>query len=273
MEVKGLTSVGPFFIEKEKNMIFDTHTHLNVKGLKEEARVIVENARKLGVHQMAVVGFDFETIEMALEQVGLFEGVYAIVGWHPTEAASYTDEVEEYLKDKLQQEKVVAVGEMGLDYHWDTAPHEVQKDVFRKQIRLAKSVNLPITVHNRESTEDVYQILKEEDVRDIGGIMHSFNLDPSWAEKFLDLGMHLSYNGIMTFKNAEEVRESARMTPKDRLLVETDAPYLAPVPKRGKRNEPAYVRYVVECLAEVRGTSFEEMAELTSRNARSLFNL
>lgn len=254
-------------------MIFDTHTHLNVKGLKEEADVIVENAREMGVDYMAVVGFDFDTIETALKQAELFEGVYAIVGWHPTEAASYNDEVEEYLRAKLQHEKVVAVGEMGLDYHWDTAPHEIQKDVFRKQIHLAKSVNLPITIHNRESTEDVYQILKEEDVRDIGGIMHSFNLNPSWAKKFLDLGMHLSYNGIMTFKNAEEVRESAEMTPKDRLLVETDAPYLSPEPKRGKRNEPAYVHYVVKRLAEVRGTSFEEMAELTSQNARNLFNL
>lgn len=254
-------------------MIFDTHTHLNVKGLKEEADVIVENAREMGVDYMAVVGFDFDTIETALKQAELFEGVYAIVGWHPTEAASYNDEVEEYLRAKLQHEKVVAVGEMGLDYHWDTAPHEIQKDVFRKQIHLAKSVNLPITIHNRESTEDVYQILKEEDVRDIGGIMHSFNLNPSWAKKFLDLGMHLSYNGIMTFKNAEEVRESAEMTPKDRLLVETDAPYLSPEPKRGKRNEPAYVHYVVKRLAEVRGTSFEEMAELTSQNARNLFNI
>lgn len=254
-------------------MIFDTHTHLNVKGLKEEAHVIVENAREMGVNQMAVVGFDFDTIETALKQADLFEGIYAIVGWHPTEAAFYNGEVEEYLKGKIQHNKVVAVGEMGLDYHWDTAPHDVQKDVFRKQIHLAKSVNLPIVIHNRESTEDVYQILKEEDVRDIGGIMHSFNLDPSWAKKFLDLGMHLSYNGIMTFKNADEVRESAKMTPKDRLLVETDAPYLAPEPKRGKRNEPAYVRYVVERLAEVRGASFEEMAELTSQNAENLFNL
>lgn len=254
-------------------MIFDTHTHLNVEGLKEEADVIVKNAQKKGVDQMAVVGFNHDTIETALKQADLFEGVYAIVGWHPTEAASYDEEVENYLKAKLQHQKVVAVGEMGLDYHWDTAPHDVQKDAFRKQIHLAKSVNLPITVHNRESTEDVYQILKEEDVRDIGGIMHSFNLDPSWAEKFLDLGMHLSYNGIMTFKNAEEVRASARMTPEDRLLVETDAPYLAPEPYRGKRNEPAYVYHVVERLAEVRGTSLEEMAELTSRNARNLFNL
>lgn len=254
-------------------MIFDTHTHLNVEGLKEEADVIVKNAQKKGVDQMAVVGFNHDTIETALKQADLFEGVYAIVGWHPTEAASYDEEVEEYLKAKLQHQKVVAVGEMGLDYHWDTAPHDVQKDAFRKQIHLAKSANLPITVHNRESTEDVYQILKEEDVRDIGGIMHSFNLGPSWAEKFLDLGMHLSYNGIMTFKNAEEVRASARMTPRDRLLVETDAPYLSPEPYRGKRNEPAYVYHVVERLAEVRGTSLEEMAELTSRNARNLFNL
>lgn len=254
-------------------MIFDTHTHLNVEDLKNQAAEEIEEARRMGVTRMAVVGFDFESIETALEQAETYDEVYAIIGWHPTEAGSYNDEVEAYLKEKLQGDRILAVGEMGLDYHWDTAPHEVQQQVFRRQIALAKSLGLPISIHNREATEDVYRILKEEDIRDIGGIMHSFNLGPDWARKFLDIGMHLSFSGVLTFKNAPEVRESATMAPADRLLVETDAPYLAPEPKRGQTNRPAYTRYVLERLADIRGMSVEEMAAITSRNAEELFGL
>lgn len=254
-------------------MIFDTHTHLNVEGLKEQADQVVEEARNYEVSHMAVVGFDFETIELALDQASRYEGVYAIIGWHPTEAASYSEQVEAYLKEKAQADSVVAVGEMGLDYYWETAPHSVQEEVFRRQIRLAKSLQKPISIHNRQATEDIYRILKDEDVSSIGGIMHSFNLEPDWAKKFLDLGMHLSYSGVLTFKNAPEVRESAQMTPADRLLVETDAPYLAPEPKRGRPNRPAYCRYVVERLAQLRGTTWQAMADLTRSNARNLFQL
>ncbi len=254
-------------------MIFDTHTHLNVEDLKNQAAEEIEEARRMGVTRMAVVGFDFESIETALEQAETYDEVYAIIGWHPTEAGSYNDEVEAYLKEKLQGDRILAVGEMGLDYHWDTAPHEVQQQVFRRQIALAKSLGLPISIHNREATEDVYRILKEEDIRDIGGIMHSFNLGADWARKFLDIGMHLSFSGVLTFKNAPEVRESATMAPADRLLVETDAPYLAPEPKRGQTNRPAYTRYVLERLADIRGMSVEEMAAITSRNAEELFGL
>lgn len=254
-------------------MIFDTHTHINVEGLKENAAHYVEAAKQMGVSQMAVVGFDFDSIEVALEQAEQFDNIHLILGWHPTEAGTYNEEIESYLKEKLGHERVVGLGEIGLDYHWDTSPRQTQQDVFRRQIRLAKSLNLPITIHNRESSQDVYTILKEEDIRDIGGIMHSFNLGPDWAKKFLDLGMHLSYNGIVTFKNAPEVRESAKMTPSDRLLVETDAPYLAPEPKRGRKNEPGYARYVVERLAKVRGEDIEEVAAITTANAEKLFRL
>lgn len=173
----------------------------------------------------------------------------------------------------LTTPKVVALGEIGLDYYWMEDPKEVQDRVFRRQIAIAKEMNLPISIHTRDAMEDTYKILKEEDIRDIGGIMHSFSGDPEWMAKFLEMGMHISLSGVVTFKKALEVQEVAKAVPLDRLLVETDAPYLAPVPYRGKRNEPGYTRYVVEKIAELREVSFDEIARQTTNNAHRLFRL
>ena len=152
-------------------------------------------------------------------------------------------------------------------------PKEVQAEVFRRQIAIAKEMNLPISIHTREALADTYQILKEEDIRDIGGIMHSFSGDFEWAKRFLDLGMHISFSGVVTFKKAQDVQEAATHVPLDRLLVETDAPYLAPVPYRGKRNEPGYTRYTVEKIAELRNLPVEEVALQTWKNAHRLFRI
>ena len=254
-------------------MLFDTHTHINVHQFKEEEAEAIERARENQVSRMAVVGFDTDTIQKSLELSDKFEGVYSIIGWHPTEAGSYTDAVENQLIEKLKGDKIVAMGEMGLDYYWDADPRAVQHDAFRRQIRVAKELNLPVSIHNREATEDAYKILKEEHAGDTGGIMHSFNLDTYWMEKFLDIGMHISLSGVVTFKNAPEVKEVARIVPFEKLLVETDAPYLAPMPNRGKRNEPAYVKYVAEEVAKQRGLTLEEVAKQTTQNANRLFKL
>lgn len=254
-------------------MLFDTHTHINVDKFKGEEAEAIERARENDVTRMAVVGFDTETIKKSLELSRDYEGVYSIIGWHPTEAATYTDAVENQLIEQLKGDKIVAMGEMGLDYYWDTAPKSVQHDAFRRQIRVAKELNLPVSIHNRDATEDTYKILKEEHAGDTGGIMHSFNLDTYWMEKFLDIGMHISLSGVVTFKNAPEVKDVAKQAPFEKLLVETDAPYLAPMPNRGKRNEPAYVKHVAEEIAKQRGLSFEEVAKQTTQNAMRLFRL
>lgn len=254
-------------------MLFDTHTHINNEQFKGEVDEVVQRAYDNDVTKMAVVGYDKETIEIALDQSQKYEGVYVIAGWHPTEAGTYSEEIGEKLYDILQKEKVVAMGEMGLDYHWETAPHKVQQDVFREQIRIAKSLDMPVSIHNRDATEDTYRVLKEEHVEDIGGIMHSFNLGPEWVDPFLDLGMHLSFSGVVTFKNAPEVREALQLVPLDKVLIETDAPYLSPEPKRGRRNEPAHVRYVAENMAKQLDISFETFSQQTTANAKRLFNM
>lgn len=254
-------------------MLFDTHAHINAKQFAKDEAEVIQRARDYGISRIAVVGFDDETIQKALELSKAYSGVYPIIGWHPTEAGSYNDEVEAMLIELLKTEDIVAMGEMGLDYYWMEDPKEVQIEAFRRQIRVAKSLNLPITVHNRDSTEDIYKVLKEENIEKNGGIMHSFNLTPDWQEKFLDLGMHISFSGVLTFKNAPEVRESAKRTPLDKILIETDSPYLSPTPYRGKRNEPSYVRFVAEELANLRGMTVEEIAEVTTNNANKLFRL
>lgn len=254
-------------------MLFDTHAHLNVKQFEADEKEVIQRAKDHGVSKIAVVGFDHPTIKKALELSKTYEGIYPIIGWHPTEAGSYSDEIEEKLIQLIQTEKIIAMGEMGLDYHWMKDPKEVQIESFRRQIRVAKSLNMPIVVHNRESTEDVYRVLKEEHIEDVGGIMHSFNLDTEWLERFLDLGMHISFSGVLTFKNAHEVKESAKLVPLDKVLIETDSPYLSPQAHRGQRNEPSYVRFVAEELAELRGLSFEEIANITTDNANQFFRL
>ena len=242
-------------------MIFDTHTHLNVEQFEGEEADVIKRAKELAVTRFAVVGFDTPTIEKALQLSETFEEVVAIVGWHPVEAHAYTPEIEKKLITQLTHPKVVAMGEMGLDYYWDDSTPEEQERVFRRQIAIA----------NRDATEDCYRILKEEDIRDIGGIMHSYNGDLEYMKRFLDLGMHISFSGVVTFKNAPQVRECAKTVPLDRFLVETDAPYLAPVPYRGKRNETGYTRYVVETIAKEREMTWEEIAKASTENAMKLF--
>lgn len=254
-------------------MIFDSHTHLNAEQFNEDIPETITRARELGVTEMAVVGFDYPTIEKSLELSQSYDSIYSIIGWHPTEAGSYDASAEAYIEENLGLPKVVAYGEIGLDYHWMEDPKDVQEKVFRRQIAIAREHQLPISIHMREAIEDTYRILKDEKVHTIGGIMHSFSGDAEWAKKFLDLGMHISFSGVVTFKKAIEVQEASQIVPFDRLLVETDAPYLAPVPYRGKRNEPGYTRYVVEKIAELREVSFEEVAQQTMSNAHNLFKI
>ena len=254
-------------------MIFDTHTHLNVEEFAGREAEEIALAAEMGVTQMNIVGFDQPTIERALELVDEYDQLYATIGWHPTEAGIYTEEIEAYLFDKLKHPKVVALGEIGLDYHWMTAPKEVQEQVFRRQIQLSKDLDLPFVVHTRDALEDTYAVIKEVGVGPRGGIMHSYSGSLEMAQKFVDLGMMISFSGVVTFKKALDVQEAAQKLPLDKILVETDAPYLAPVPKRGRENRTGYTRYVVDKIAELRGLTSEEVAGATYDNAMRIFCL
>ena len=217
--------------------IFDTHTHLNVDNFAGKEAEEIAFARELGVTKMNIVGFDAETIEKSLALSRQYDELYSTIGWHPTEAGSYTQEVEDMLVSHLHAPKVIALGEIGLDYHWMTAPKEMQERVFRRQIQLSKDLDLPFVVHTRDALDDTYEIIKNEGVGPRGGIVHS-------------------YSGSL-----------------DKILVETDAPYLAPVPKRGRENRTAYTRYVVDKIAELRSLTVGEVAQATYENALRIFNL
>lgn len=254
-------------------MLFDTHAHLNAVQFEEDLEEVIERATSEDVSHIVVVGFDHETIKRAMELIEQYDMIYAAIGWHPVDAIDMTEEDLNWIRELSQHPKVVAIGEMGLDYYWDKSPKEIQKDVFRKQIQLAKEVNLPIIIHNRDATEDVVKILQEENASEVGGIMHCFTGSLEVAKQCMEMNFYISFGGPVTFKNAKKPKEVVKEIPMDRLLIETDCPYLTPHPYRGKRNEPSYVRYVAEQISELRGVSYEEIAEKTSDNAMKVFGI
>lgn len=253
--------------------IFDAHTHLNDVPFHDHEQDYVDNANELAVVKIANVGSNRDFNERAIKLSEQFTNMYAIVGFHPDDSKLYNEAERAILAEQLQQDKVVAVGEIGLDYHWDASPRAIQREAFRDQLELAHELKLPVNVHTRDAMSDTYDILKDSNVRDFGGVIHNFNGDPEWLQKFLDLGLYVSFSGVVTFKNAKEVHESARLVPLDRVLVETDAPYLTPMPYRGKQNEPAYTRYVVEKIAALKELPIEEVAAATYQNTMELYGI
>lgn len=254
-------------------MLIDTHVHLNAHQYDEDLDEVIQRARENGLEKMVVVGFDRPTITRTMELIEEYDDIYGVIGWHPVDAIDCTDDDLAWIEELSKHEKIVGIGETGLDYHWDKSPKDVQKALFRKQLALAKRVNLPIIIHNRESTDDCVEILKEENAQDIGGIMHAFSGDEKTADEIIAMNFYVSLGGPVTFKNAQLPKDIAVHVPLDKLLVETDAPYLTPHPYRGKRNEPAHVKLVAEKIAELRRMTYEDLAEATTENAKRLYNI
>jgi TatD DNase family protein len=254
-------------------MLFDTHVHLNDEQFKDDLAEVIQRAKEHGVEKMVVVGFDRPTITRAMELIEQYDFLYASIGWHPVDAIDMKEDDLKWIEELCSHPKVVALGEMGLDYHWEKSPKDIQKEVFRKQIQLARKVKLPIIIHNREATQDIIDILKEEHAQEVGGIMHCFSGSAETAKVCVDMNFYISLGGPVTFKNAKKPKEVAVEVPFDRLLIETDCPYLAPHPYRGKRNEPGYVKLVAEQIAELRGVTLEEVAKQTTENAKKLFGI
>lgn len=254
-------------------MLTDTHTHLNSRQFDEDRQQVIERAVENGISRIINVGFNRETIPTSIELAERYDFIYSTVGWHPTDAIDMKGEDLDWIESLCSHPKVVAIGEIGLDYYWDTSPKDVQHRVFREQIRLARKVGKPIVIHNRDAHHDVLQILKEEQAAEVGGVMHCFSGSWETAKMCLDMNFYISFGGPVTFKNAKQPKEVLANVPLDRLLIETDAPYLTPHPYRGKRNESAYVRLVAETAAEIKGIELEELARITTDNAVTLFGI
>lgn len=249
--------------------LVDTHCHLDDPKFDEDREQAIERALAAGVTRLMAIGTGNgpPDLEAALRLAGRHPFVYATVGVHPHDASKATVETFARLRDLAAHPKVLAIGEIGLDYHYDFSPRDVQRAVFDRQLALAADAKKPIVIHTREAWEDTLAAVTS---LPHGGVMHCFTGDAAQARQALDRGFHLSFGGVLTFPKAEGLREAARLAPDDRILVETDCPYLAPVPHRGKRNEPAFLVETARRLAEVRGTTPETIAELTTRNFEAL---
>jgi len=255
-------------------MLFDTHAHLNDVQFDQDREEVIRRAREeFDVRYILNIGYNKETILTTLDLIEQYDFIYAAVGWHPHDAETCTEKELEWIRSLTKHPKVVAIGEIGLDYYRHYAPKAKQQAIFRKQIQLAREVKLPIVIHNREADADILQILKEERAAEVGGIMHCFTGNIERMKQVVAQNFLIGLGGIVTFKNAASVQEVAKQVPLDALVIETDCPYLAPHPYRGKRNESGYVRLVAEKIAELRGISVEALAASTTENALRLFNI
>jgi TatD DNase family protein len=255
-------------------MLIDTHCHYNHDAFDADRAEAIQRAREAGVGRAVVIGYDLASSEWAVRLTEEFAELYAAVGIHPNDAAEATPEGLRRLEALAAHPRVVALGEIGLDFHWNVEPVDRQQAAFRDQLHLARRLGLPIVLHTRESDRDVVTVLEEEG-GPWRGILHCFGGDPEVARRALAAGLHLGLGGVLTFKNARQLQETAKTLPLDRLVLETDAPYLTPMPHRGRirRNEPCYLPFVARHLATLRGLSEAEIAAITTRNAMTLLGL
>lgn len=255
--------------------LIDSHAHIQTREFSADVDQVIQRAKEAGVEKIIVVGGagDLSSNAAALELANSYPGLYATIGMHPHDAREVDEEGFQRMEALARNPKVVALGETGLDFYYDHSPRQVQIDLFCRFIQMARQNGLPLVVHIRDAYREASEIIKREGKGDLRGVIHCFTGDYDAAREFLDLGFYLSFTGIITFKNADALRDVARRLPLERILIETDSPYLAPVPHRGKRNEPSLVRCVAETLSQVKGIAFDQAAEATSRNAETLFGI
>lgn len=254
-------------------MLFDTHAHVEDEKFAEDYDEVIKRAQEAGVSLILDVGCDLYHAKRAIELAEKYSFIYAAVGLHPHDAKDADDNFWQELYMMAKHPKVVALGEMGLDYHYNHSPREVQREVFRRQIQVARELAMPIIIHDREAHQDAVDIVKEEKASQVGGVFHAFSGSWEMAQEVLKENFYIAVGGTVTFKNAKKVIKVVENVPLDRLLIETDCPYLTPHPYRGKRNEPAYVKLVAEKIAEIKGITWEEVAEQTKNNGKNLFKI
>ena len=253
-------------------MIFDTHAHYDDEQFDTDRETLLASMPEQGVGTIVNVSATYESCERVVELVKRYSFMYAAVGIHPDEVGSLNEERFQQMKELCKQEKVVAVGEIGLDYYWDNESHDVQKEWFVRQLDLARELNLPVLIHSREAAADTMEIMKEHG-QGLRGVIHCYSYSKEQAKEYVKMGYYIGVGGVVTFKNARKLKETVEEIPLTSIVLETDCPYLAPVPFRGKRNNSSYIKYVAEEIAEIKGISYEAVVERTEKNARDLYNL
>lgn len=252
-------------------MYFDSHAHYDDPRFNDDRFSVLESLNENGISNIVNVGSDIKTSKQSVALAEKYGFVYAAVGIHPHEVKKMNESSLDEIVRLSEHKKVVAIGEIGLDYYYDNSPRDAQRFWFKKQMKLAWDLKLPVIIHSRDATEDTIKICKESKIR--GGVIHCFSGSEETAKIFLDLGYHISFAGPVTFKNAKSLPQVAKIVPEDRLLIETDSPYMAPEPHRGERNCSVYVKCVAEKIARIRGTEPEHIAKITSDNAKALFKI
>lgn len=251
--------------------MIDTHAHLDDKRLYKRVGELLERAEQKGVERVINIGISLDSSRKSIELAQNYENVYATVGIHPHDSKNVPKNYIQRLGEMANEEQVIALGEMGLDYFKNISPQDNQLRVFKEQVSLARELGMPVVIHDRDAHEDVLETIQE--IKGVRGVFHCFSGDWQVAYKVLELGFHISFTGTITFKKAGKLKEVVRKTPLDKMMIETDCPYLAPEPFRGKLNEPAYVRLVGDAVAEEKNMSLEEVAKITTENAVEFFNL
>lgn len=254
-------------------MIFDSHAHYDDKAFDEDRDRLLLQLPEDGVGTVVDVGASIESTRRAIALAEEYDYIYAAAGVHPDETGELNEENFQWLKEQCGRKKVVAVGEIGLDYYWDKENHDLQKNWFVRQLRMAKELDLPVIVHSREAAADTMAVLKQEYVPGLPVVIHCYSYSLEMAREYLNMGYYLGIGGVLTFKNARKLKEVAAEAPVEKLLLETDCPYLAPVPNRGKRNDSRNLRYVAEELGRIKGMTAEEVIRITEQNARRFYRL
>jgi len=253
--------------------IFDTHTHYDDEKFEEDRDVLLMELEKQGIAHVVNVGASISSSKKTLELVKQYPFFYGAVGVHPSETAQLTEADIDFLRSAALQERIVAIGEIGLDYYWDKPEREIQKRWFIRQLALAREEKLPVIIHSRDAALDTLEIMKTEKVEEIGGVIHCFSYSVEMAKLYLNMGFYLGIGGVITFQNSRKLREVVEMAPIEKLVLETDCPYLAPVPNRGKRNSSLNLPFVIEEIAKIKKMEYDEVIHITYKNARQLYRI
>lgn len=254
-------------------MIFESHAHYEDARFDEDREALLSSFPQKGIDYVVNVGSSLKTTQQLIALAKQYDFIYAAAGVHPEETAELNEENFAWLCEQMKQEKVVAVGEIGLDYHWDEPERKIQKVWFERQIALARQVSLPMIIHSRDAAQDTLDIMKVCKAEEAGGVIHCFSYGVEMAREYLNMGFYIGIGGVLTFKNAKKLKEVAKYVPLDRILLETDCPYMAPEPHRGKRNSSIYLPYVAETLATIKGVDVEEVYQTTRENGKQMYRI